>query len=209
MSRRSKVTVGLTAGLAGAAIAVGGALSDAGSPPAHRAARFVGPTMPPRLRAAGFTLSDQAGRPVSLADGAGRVRVITFLFTRCQATCPVTVQTIRGALDDLGSSRREVEAIGISVDPRADTRAHVRRFLRVQHAGGFLHYLVGSRAKLLPVWRRYGIHPQTKDEDHTAFVLLVDRKGLLRIGFPSNEMTPEDLAHDLRLLLAEGSGPGG
>jgi len=200
--RRRTFAIGLAVCLAGVAIAVGAALSDDGPP--RVTARFAGPTMPPHLRAANFTLGDQEGRSVSLADSAGRVRVIVFLRSRCRSTCPVSVQTIRGALDDLGAGRGDVDVLGISVNPREDTRAHVRRFLRIGHAGGFLHYLVGSRAALRPVWKRYGIHPETKNEDHTAFVLLVDRRGFLRIGYPSNEMNPEGLVHDLRLLLAEG-----
>jgi protein SCO1 len=31
-------------------------------------------------------------------------------------------------------------------------------------------------------------------------VVLVDRRGLQRIGFPHSQLTPEDLAHDLRRL---------
>ena len=53
------------------------------------------------------------------------------------------------------------------------------------------------------MWKRYGIGPQGPGrEDHTAFVLLIDRKGFLRVGFPAHQMTPEDLTTDLRLLLA-------
>ncbi|MDX6664015.1 MAG: hypothetical protein QOG68_221, partial [Solirubrobacteraceae bacterium] len=122
----------------------------------------------------------------------------------CRSTCPVSVQTIRGALDDLGAARRDVDVLAVSVDPREDTRASVRRFVAAQHAGGFLRYLSAPRTVLARVWKSYGIAPQHSGEDHTAFVLLIDRRGLQRIGFPSHEMTPEDLLHDLRLLLAQG-----
>jgi protein SCO1/2 len=160
--------------------------------------------MPPNLPAADFTLADQDGRPVRLASTRGRVVVITFLHSACHSTCPVSVQTIRGALDDIGAPRRDVDVFAISVDPREDTRASVRRFVRTQHAERFLRYLTGTRPQLRPVWKKYGIRPQGPEgEDHTAFVLLVDRGGILRIGFPSHQMTPEDLANDLKLLLAE------
>jgi protein SCO1/2 len=144
---------------------------------------------------------------VRLVDTRGRVVVMTFLHSACHSTCPVSVQTIRGALDDLrdrGLPVDEVDVFAISVDPREDTRASVRRFVRTQHAEAFLRYLTGSRAQLRPVWKKYGIRPQGPGgEDHTAFVLLADRRGILRIGFPSHQMTPEDLAHDLAVLLAE------
>lgn len=57
---------------------------------------------------------------------------------------------------------------------------------------------------MVPICKRYGIGPQGKGkEDHSAFVLLVDRRGMLRISFPSHFVTPETLANDLRILLAE------
>jgi protein SCO1/2 len=137
------------------------------------------------------------------------VVVLTILHSRCTSTCPVTLQTIRGALDDLddaGVDPRGVDVLALSVDPGEDTPRNVRRFLAGQHAGGFTRYLVGPRAAMRPIWKRYGIAPQGPgSEDHTAFVMLVDRRGVLRVGFPSHEVTPEDLAHDLKVLLAEPS----
>ena len=200
----------LASGLALVALGVGigvvAAVSDR-SGPASPPARFAGPAMPKGLRAFGFSFADQHGRRVSLAETRGRVVVLTFLHSRCTSTCPVTLQTIRGALDDLqdkGVDRRDVDVLALSVDPAEDTRRSVLRFLAAQHAGGFVRYLVGPRARMRPVWKRYGIAPQgTGAEDHTAFVLLVDRRGILRIGFPSHQMTPEELANDLGLLLAE------
>jgi protein SCO1/2 len=186
----------------GAAVALATVLSD-GSDKPHQAA-FAGPLMPRNLPAADFTLADQRGRTVRLAATRGRVVVLTFLHSRCHSTCPVTVQTIRGALDDLGRARDGIDVLAVSVAPAEDTPASVRRFVSVQHAGGFLRYLRGTRAQLAPVWKAYAMRPQgPSGEDHSAFVLLVDRRGLLRVGWPSHQVTPEQLAHDLRLLLAE------
>jgi Uncharacterized protein SCO1/SenC/PrrC, involved in biogenesis of respiratory and photosynthetic systems len=196
------LAAGLSLCLIGAAIAVAAAISD--RRPAPKQAEFAGPLMPANLPAADFTLSDQDGRPLKLSTTRGRVVVLTFLHSRCHSTCPVTVQTIRGALDDIGADRRDVDVIAVTVDPEEDTPAHVRAFLRDQRAGGFLRYLTGPRAAVRRVWKSYGIGPQGPGgEDHTAFVLLVDRTGILRIGYPSHQMTPEDLANDLRLLLDE------
>ena len=200
MRARGLLLAGVLLCLAGAGIAVATALS--GRHRASRPATLIGPRMPAGLRAADFTLRDQAGRDLRLRSTRGRVVVLTFLHSECHSTCPVTAQTIRGALDELGAQRRSVAALAVSVAPREDTPRHVRRFLRVQHVG-FLRYLTGSERTLRTVWRRYGIHPLTRGEDHTAFVLLVDRRGVLRVGYPAHEMTSEDLAHDLRVLVSE------
>jgi protein SCO1/2 len=122
------------------------------------------------------------------------------MYSTCRDTCPLTAQQIRGALDDLP---RPVPVLAVSVDPSADTAFHVRRFLLAQELLGRMRYLVGTRAQLAAVWRQFGIAPQTATASHTASVVIVDRRGRQRIGFPTSELTPEGLAHDLRLLGAE------
>jgi protein SCO1/2 len=107
------------------------------------------------------------------------------------------VQSIRGALDRLG---RDVPALLVSVDPRNDTPARARRFLLEQHVTGRMRFVLGSERELAPVWRGYGIAPQRGALDHSAYVVVVDRAGLQRIGFPHSQLTPEDLEHDLRRL---------
>lgn len=164
------------------------------------ATRFAGPTLPPGLRASDFSLPDQDGKPASLSQYRGQVVVVTFLYSHCTNTCPVTAQQIRGAFDDLG---RDVPALAISVDPANDTPESTRQFLVKQYVNGRIRFLLGSQQQLAPVWKSYFVSPQSQGLDHTAFVYLVDRRGQLRIGFPAQTLTPEALAHDLRMLLAE------
>ena len=189
----------------GVALAAVTYVSDEEAAKTTEPAEFVGPRMPENLPAHDFTLRDQRGEAFQLSrETEGRVVAMTFIHSRCTSTCPVTLQTIRGALNELGPGREDVDVLAVTVDPEADTRRSVARFLRGQHADDFVRYLTGPRGKLTPIWKKYGIQPQGKgQEDHTAFVLLRDRKGVLRIGFPSHQMTAEDLEHDLRLLVDE------
>jgi protein SCO1/2 len=163
-------------------------------------AGFVRPDIPPK----DFRLTDQDGAPVDLASDRGKVVVLTFMYSRCQDTCPITASQIRGALDQLG---RDVPVLAVSVDPANDTQDSARRFLVRQHVAGRMRFLLGSRSQLAPVWGAYGIQPQGKGTgrafDHSAYVLLVDKRGRQRVSFPVAQLTPEALAHDLRRLLAE------
>jgi len=59
---------------------------------------------------------------------------------------------------------------------------------------------------LAPVWKGYGVQPQTGRLDHSATVVLVDAKGRQRVGFPYSQLTPEALAHDIRRLTGAASG---
>jgi len=135
---------------------------------------------------------------------AGRVAIVTFLYSTCTTTCPVTTQQIRGALDLLG---RAVPTLAISVDPKNDTPLNAARFLVKQSMSGRMDFLLGARADLAPIWRAYGIQPQPETagsrSEHTAEVVLIDKTGKPRVGFPQSELTPEALAHDVRKLEAE------
>jgi protein SCO1/2 len=167
------------------------------APGAHGFAGALRPPIPPR----DFTLRDQEGRRVSLADQRGRVTVLTFLYSTCRDTCPVTATTIRGALDDLG---HDVPVFAVSVDPAGDTPASARRFLSERRlSGGRMRFLLGDRARLAPIWRAYGIRPQGEGFEHSAYVLLIDRRGRQRIGFPVAQLTSEGLVHDIRRLEGE------
>ena len=172
------------------------------SRPDARVTAFEGALRPPGLPAPELGgLHDQDGRALSLRELRGRPVVVTFLYTTCEDTCPLTAQQIRGALDDLG---RDVPALAVSVDPAVDTPARARRFLREQGLEGRMRFLLGGRAALARQWRAYGSRPQGEGFEHSAHVVLLDGQGLQRVGFPASRLTPEALAHDLRALSADG-----
>jgi len=172
--------------------------------PQEEAAGFTGslrPAIPPK----DFRLTDQDGRPAGLRELRGEVVVLTFLYTTCQDTCPVTASTVGAALEAAGG---DVPALTVSVDPAADTPSRARRFLAQRGLTGRMRFLLGQRPELQPVWDDYAISPQgVKGDDgafeHSAYVLLIDRRGRQRVSFPFSTLTAEDLAHDIRLLRAE------
>ncbi len=189
-------TACLLAALAGFVL-LGGGSDVAGAGPTG----FHGGLRPPGARAIDFTLHDEAGRPATMRAYRGRTVVVTFMYSTCRDTCPLTAQQIRGALDQLG---RDVPVLAISVDPAQDTPLHVRRFLVQQHMAGRMRYLTGARAQLAPIWRAYGIQPQGSGYEHTASTVVVDGTGRQRLGYLTDQLTPEGLADDLRALAGGG-----
>jgi protein SCO1/2 len=165
---------------------------------------FAGAQLPPGIPPADFALHDQDGRLVRLGDYAGKVVILTFLYSTCQDTCPLIAQQIRGALDQLG---HPVPALAVSVDPVDDTPLNAQRFLVRQSVAGRLDFLLGARAQLEPIWRSFGVAPQTAGRptrsDHSIDVVLLDRTGRPRIGFQGDELAPEPLVHDILRLEAE------
>jgi protein SCO1/2 len=196
---------------------------------------FDGGLLPAGVKPHAFTLTDQYGRRVSLSSFRGKVVILAFLYSTSKATAPLIAQQVRGALDELeeheadlatghetgvttgretgghetGAATRRgagVAALAVSVDPTADTRAHVRAFLRATSLTGRLEYLTSSRTRLDAVWRAYRVVPASAGEgayERGAFVLLLDKTGAERVNFSLEELTPEGLAHDVRKLEAE------
>jgi protein SCO1 len=164
---------------------------------------FDGPTLPAGLRAADFSLTDQYGRRVTLARYRGHVVVLTFIHSLCKDTCPFMVEQIKGALDDLPGSGRGVPAVGVSVAPAEDTVHNRKAFLGRHELTGRLAFVNGPMSVMHRVWHDYAIQPVTPKVDHSTFVLLIDKRGFERVGFAADQLTPEDLAHDIRALERE------
>lgn len=183
----------------------GAAVAGAGTAAIGFHSQFDGPTMPPNLKAADFTLRDQYGRRVSLSADRGKVVVLTFIHSLCHDTCPFMVEQIKGALNDLPDSGANVPTIGVSVDPSQDTVKNRRAFLAQHQMTGRLAFVNGPLATMRRIWHDYAIQPVTPKIDHSTFVLLIDKRGYERVGFAADQLTPEGLAHDIRVLQRERS----
>ena len=173
------------------------------APTPRSTSQFDGPTMPPGLRAVNFSLVDQNGRRVTLSQYSGHVVVLTFIHSLCRDACPFMVEQIKGALNDLPDSGRDVPAIGISVEPAQDTPASRRRFVARHEMVNRLAFLNGPLSAMRRVWHAYAMQPVQGKIDHSTFVLLIDKRGIERVGFAADQLTPEGLAHDIRVLQRE------
>ena len=158
---------------------------------------FAGALLPRNLRAPDFALRDEDNRRVTMREYRGRTVIVTFLYSDCTTECPAQAQQIKGALDQLG---HDVPALAISVNPPGDTPRSVKRFNRKMGMAGRLRWVRGSEDELRKLWKGFAVVPQTPQRDHLARIVLIDRRGIQRVGFPGSQVTPERLAHDLRLL---------
>ncbi len=191
------ITLTLCAAAAVAGVFIASRGDDGSDGVAVGATGWAGFVRPPGATAPDFALRDQDGERVTMADYRGRPVALTFVYSTCEDTCPALVDQVRGALDDTGL---DVPLLAVSVDPANDTPERARRFLNERRMTGRARFLLGSERELAPVWRGYGVQPQSDDLEHSATVVLVDAEGRQRVGFPHDQLTPEALAHDLRRL---------
>jgi protein SCO1/2 len=199
---------GFTSGGSSSSQGAGGASSARSTP---SASGFDGAALPGSVVAPGFTLTDQRGRAVSLGDYRGQVVILTFLYSRCGATCILIAQQIRGALEEVdeGHARPPVVLI-VSADPAVDTRASVARFLEEVSLSGRVQYLTGPLSSLRKVWRAYSVTPASYSAatfDRFASILLLDARGRERVLFQSEVLTPEALSHDIGKLDGDPTHP--
>jgi protein SCO1/2 len=197
------LTLVLVALLAAIAVVV---LSNQGSsqaPAQPTKSPFDGPTMPPGLRATNFSLTDQYGHRITLDQYRGHVVILTFIHSLCHDTCPFMVEQIKGALNELPADGAGIPAIGVSVAPAEDTVVHRKAFLAKHELSGRMQFVNGPLTQMRRVWHDYAIQPVTPKIDHSTFVLLIDRRGVERVGFAADQLTPEDLSHDIRVLERE------
>jgi protein SCO1 len=151
-----------------------------------------------------FTLTDQEGKQVRFAGLRGKVVLLTFLYTHCPDVCPLIAENLNSALRELPTARRdEVRVLAISVDPKRDTPAQVRGYVKVHRLLPQFRYLIGTKQELTSVWRKLDVQAVARDPDlvdHTTYTLLVDQTGHGIVFYPA-DFTSQDVLHDLRRVL--------
>ena len=202
MKRRPIIVLAVGVAVVGVAIAATVVLAGGES----ERERFRGSSPPPGIALPAFELRDHRGELVRSDELGGRAVLVTFLDTQCTEACPIIATMIGGALDRLTAEERtEVVAIAISTDPDEDTRPSVEAFLRRHRVEGELLYLGGSVPELRPIWNAFQIAASfdTGDDSlHSAPVRIFHRDSVwVATQHAGSDLTPDNLAHDIRLVL--------
>jgi len=166
--------------------------------------RFAGGELNPPQPTPDFTLTDQSGQKVSMADQRGKLVLVTFLYTNCPDVCPLITQNLNQALQMLGAKRDDVRVLAVSVDPEGDTPEAVSKYAQAHHLLPEFHYLIGTRDELTQVWKDYDVAAVASDPelvDHTAYTMLVDESGEGRVIYDAS-VKAKDVVHDVDELLS-------
>lgn len=145
-------------------------------------------------------LADQDGNVFRISDQTGKVVLIFFGFTNCPHECPLTAAHLRQALEFIGDRAQDVKVVMVSTDPVRDTPRAVEEFLS-KFNPDFVG-IPGTAESLSRVWEEYGVVVLHAGETHSSFIYVVDQSGDLRLTF-TDDTSPEEIASDLNILLAE------
>jgi cytochrome oxidase Cu insertion factor (SCO1/SenC/PrrC family) len=137
----------------------------------------------PHQRAPGFTLTDQAGRTMTLSALRGKVVVLEFMDPHCTDICPIVSQEFVDAYRNLGPAARKVAFIAINVNQYHASVADVAGYSR--HEGLITipgwHFFTGPVPALQAAWRNYNIAVEAPNPDadivHTSVLYFIDPRG--------------------------------
>jgi len=138
------------------------------------------------LPAPGFTLTDQNGRAVSLAQLRGKVVLLTFLDPVCTTDCPIIAQELKQTGEMLGAQDSSVELVAVVANPTYRSTTFTQAFDRQEGLATVPNwlYLTGSLSQLGAVWRHYGVTVQNLPAGamsaHNDLALVIDATGEIR-----------------------------
>ncbi len=155
-----------------------------------------------------FNLPDFDGKPRTLADFKGKVTAVFFGYTQCPDACPTTMAELAGVEKMLGADAARMQVVFITVDPSRDTAALLKSYV-TNFRPDFLA-LRGDEAQTRAVTKEFKVFYEkvpgkTATDytiDHTAGTYIFDTQGRIRL-FARQSMDPDQLAADLKALLAE------
>ncbi|MFV0283488.1 MAG: SCO family protein [Castellaniella sp.] len=149
---------------------------------------------------------DTTGQRRTLADFKGKVLLVFFGYTQCPDVCPTAMAQAAQALQVLGDQARDVRVIMISVDPARDTPEILGSY--VQAFDPAFIGLTGTPEQLDKTAKSFkafyakeaGPTPDRYAMNHSSAFYLMDREGEAR-ALLGPALTPENMAHDIKLLL--------
>ncbi len=183
-----------------------------------------GAVVNPPFQVHDFTLTNQAGAPMSLKDLRGRAVVVFFGYTHCPDVCPTTLADFTQVKKLLGAEADRVAFVFVTVDSKRDTPAVLKEYLN--HFDPSFIGLTSYENTLRNMAAEYGAyfsipadqqkgdsdkdhHEEGIDSDnyfvqHTSPAYLIDPRSFLRLVY-FNGTAPEIITQGIRQILQEAS----
>jgi protein SCO1 len=149
------------------------------------------PALPVIGPVADFTLTNQDGRTITLADLSNRVWVADIIFTRCAGPCPIMSAQMKSLQDALPPASR-AKLVTLTTDPDFDTPAVMKKY--GERFGADLNrwtFLTGTKAEIAGLagdslkLSAVPVKPEDRRNDadlfiHSTIFVVVDKHARLR-----------------------------
>lgn len=155
-----------------------------------------------------FALVDHNGASITEAAFRGHPSIVFFGFTHCPEVCPTTLFEMGGWFKKLGADGKDIRAYFVTIDPERDTAELMKNY--VTNVSDRITGITGEPDKVWAMAKSFGIYWRKVDTgggdytmDHTATVLLLDRRGGFAGTIAYGENADTAIAK-LKRLAAEG-----
>lgn len=156
-----------------------------------------------------FSLTDQNGKTVTLADYRGNVWAAAFIFTRCGGSCPIIMNRLSHVQEE--TRGEPIFITCFTVDPEFDTVDVLKRYAQNAEADPVRWlFLTGQKQALHDLSiQQFKLTVGESDSDaepilHSSYIALIDRQGRIRRYVEAlNDDAVADVVAGLRQLLAE------
>lgn len=130
-----------------------------------------------------FSLTSEAGSPLTRASLLGRPSFVFFGFTHCPDVCPTTLATLAQVNKIAGV--KAMRTLLVSVDPGRDTPAVLKKYVHAFDPG--FTAATGTQAEIARLAKEFGVAiqrvelPDVNDYtvDHSATIFLLDAQARL------------------------------
>jgi protein SCO1/2 len=158
-----------------------------------------------------FALTDQAGKPVTLSEFAGKVVGLTFIYT----SCPLPNYCYRmsnnfGRLKNRFADRmgKDLILLSITFDPIHDQPDILAKYAANWKADpNTWHFLTGPLDDVRAICRRFGLNywPDEGLLTHSLHTVIIDRQGRLTANLEGNEFSAEQLGDLVEATMRTGA----
>lgn len=155
-----------------------------------------------------FSLLDQNSQPIGRDVFEGQWNLVFFGFTQCPDICPLTMQVLANAKQQLAADGHESlpRVVLVSVDPERDTPDIMGQY--VSYFGDGILGITGELDEIRKLAGGLGIYFEKSNMDgdnysvdHSAVVLVINPRGQLHALFGAPHKS-ESYVHDLPIIMA-------
>lgn len=152
-----------------------------------------------------FALVDQFGVSRSTAEFRGKILLVYFGYTYCPDVCPMALEHITKALQQLGKDRDKIKVLFVSIDPNRDTPEILN--LYSTNFDPNIVMLTGTQEAVQRAMNQYKVYAKKETKDgfsdylinHTSVVYLMGIDGEYVSSF-AHSTSPEKIQE---ILLKE------
>jgi protein SCO1/2 len=158
-----------------------------------------------------FALVTQDDKPLGFAKLNGKVRLVSFIFTTCNGSCPATTHRMGQVQDALRKKGLDkdgrAQLLSISLDPTRDTPEVLRGYMKLYDVDASnWTFCTGPKEKLektIADWGMWAKRAANGQLDHPSRIFLVDKEGRIREIYNLTFMKTAWVLDDIELLLKE------